>query len=171
MNREGNDSKGKGEKLLEELQKYALISAYLFICFAVILLYQTSMQDSGAQPPTVPWSLALVKALVLGKFILIGDALSIGQRARRHPLLYRIAWKSLAMLIVLILFKALEELIVGWVHGSTTAQVFGEFMEKTWLQHWAPLLLMLLILVPMITASEIYRAVGPKQFHNFLKQH
>ena len=161
-------SRSKGERLIEELRKYSLISAYLFLCFAVILLYETSIQDTGTQHPEVPWSLALIKALVLGKFILIGDALSVGERARHHPLLHRVAWKSVAMLALLIAFKVLEELIVGWVHGNSPAKVFGEFFERTWIQDLAPLLLMLLILVPMIAASEIYRAVGATRFREFL---
>ena len=170
MNLEGKGSASAGERLIEELRKYALISAYLFICFAVILLYETSIQGAAAKDVAVPWSMALIKALVLGKFILIGDALSVGARARHHPLPYRVAWKSMAMLAVLIVFKILEELIVGWAHGKTPASVFQEFLERTWLQDLAPVLLMLLILVPMIAASEIYRAVGATRFREFLRR-
>lgn len=168
MNAEGHSSPSKTQRLLEELRKYALISAYLFVCFAVILIFGTSVQGEGAQSSAVPWSLALIKALVLGKFILIGDALSVGSRAQKHPLLHRVAWKSLAMLVLLLVFTLLEELVVGWVHGETTASVFREFLERTWLQRLAPMLLMLLILVPLITASEIYRIVGAKRFREFL---
>jgi hypothetical protein len=164
-----NDSKRRGERLREELRNYALISAYLFVCFAIILLYDASTQVTGTQQP-VSWSAALIKALVLGKFILIGDALSVGARARHHALLYRVVWKSVAMLFLLIVFKGLEELVVGWMRGSTTVKIFGEFLERTWLQDLAPVLLMLLILVPMIAASEIYRAVGASRFREFLTQ-
>ena len=168
MNAEGQSSPGKSQRLLEELRKYALISAYLFVCFAVILVYGTSMQEAGTQSSAVPWSMALIKALVIGKFLLIGDALSVGSRAQKHPLLHRVAWKCLAMLVLLVVFTLLEELIVGWVHDETAASVFKELMERTWLQHLAPMLLMLLILVPLITASEIYRMVGAKRFREFL---
>lgn len=167
MSFEVKSPESKGEKLLEELRKYALISAYLFVCIAVILLYDLSVQDAGTSSPW-PWGIALVKALVLGKFILIGDALSVGSRADNHPLLHRVAWKSVAMLAMLIVFKILEELIVGWVHGTTPATVFEEFLERTWIQDLAPLLLMLLILIPLIAASEIYRAVGAERFREFL---
>jgi hypothetical protein len=161
------DPKGKGERLREELRNYALISAYLFVCFVVILLYDASTQGVETQHP-VSWSVALIKALVLGKFILIGDALSVGARGRHHALLYRVVRKSIAMLLLLIVFKILEELVIGWAHGGTPAQIFGEFLERTWLQDLAPVLLMLLILVPMITASEIYRAVGATRFRELL---
>ena len=168
MNADDQSSASKAQRLLEELRKYALISAYLFVCFAVILVYGTSVQGDGAQSSAVPWSLALIKALVIGKFLLIGDALAVGSRAHKHPLLHRVAWKSLAMLALLVVFTVLEELIVGWVHGESAASVIRELVERTWLQHLAPMLLMLLILVPLITASEIYRMVGARQFREFL---
>lgn len=157
----------RGQRLKEEFFKYAIISTYLFVCFAVLLLYETSIQTAqGAHP--VPWTLALVKALVLGKFILIGHALSVGARADASPLLRRIVWKSVAMLMVLIVFKALEEVILGWVHGASLTEVLEEFMGRSWIQNTAPLLLMLLILIPLIAVSELYRAVGPQGFRDAL---
>ena len=168
MSHEGEPSQSKSQKLLEELRKYALISGYLFVCFAVILIYGTSVQSDGAAHSAVPWSMALVKALVLGKFILIGDALSVGSWAQHHPLLHRVAWKSLALLLLLVVFTLLEELVVGWFHGDSVASVTREMLERSWLQRLAPVLLMLLVLVPLVTATEIYRMVGGQRFRAFL---
>lgn len=153
--------------LREEMSKYAVVSTYLFVCFGVVILYEASMLDASGTI-TVSWTMALVKALVMGKFILIGDALSVGRRANAHPLLHRIAWKSLAMLALLVVFKLLEELIVGWVHGQTLMQSASELFEHSYIQLVAPVFLMLLVLIPLITASEIYRAVGGLRFRDFL---
>ena len=155
------------DQLREEMSKYAVISAYLFVCFGVALLYEASMLEASG-PITVTWTMALVKALVMGKFILIGDALSVGRRANAHPLFHRIAWKTLAMLPLLVVFKLLEELIVGWFHDRTLMQSASELLERSWIQLVAPILLMLLVLIPLITASEIYRAVGGSRFREFL---
>lgn len=155
------------ERLREELRKYALISAYLFVCFGVILLYESSILEASGGDP-LAWTLALVKALVMGKFILIGDALSVGSRAAEHPLLHRIAWKSLAMLAILIVFKCLEELVVGWFHDRSAGQVLGEFLDRSWIQMVAPVFLMLLILIPLMAAAEIYRAIVGERFQRFL---
>jgi uncharacterized membrane protein YjfL (UPF0719 family) len=159
----------RGERLKEEMYKYALISAYLFVCFAVILLYEASQSDASSNQ-TLPFSLALVKALVMGKFILIGEALSVGSRADAHPLLHRTVWKTLAMLILLIVFKIIEELIVGWFHGVMPAQVAEEFLAHTWIQMVAPPLLMLLVLIPLISATELYRALGKEKFRSLLSE-
>lgn len=148
----------KAAALREELYKYGIISAYLFVCFSVVMMYSASVEgESGAGQPS--FSMALVKALVMGKFILVGDALSVGARADSHPLAHRIAWKSLAMLSLLIVFKVLEEIIVGWFHGESIAQVVDEFARKTAIQMVAPTLMMLLVLVPLIGATELYRSM------------
>lgn len=151
------------QRLLEELRKYALITLYLWVCFGVILLNKAAvLSEQGID--YLPLGIALVKALVLGKFILIGDAMSVGRRAERHPLLRRIAWKSVAFLILLIVFKILEEIIVGWFHDEPVRQAVSEFMARSWIENLAPVFLMLLILIPIIAATEIYRALGPEGF-------
>ncbi len=155
------------ERLLEELRKYALISAYLWVCFAVLTLFKAaSLETEGVV--WAPLGFAVVQALVLGKFILIGDALKAGHRAAHHSLIYRIAWRSLAMLGVLIVFKALEELVVGWVHDQSFATILEEATALPLWVHLAPVLLMLLILVPMITVAEIHRSIGQERFRELL---
>ncbi|MFV8819440.1 hypothetical protein [Haliea sp. E17] len=152
----GSTGKSVSSRLKEELYRFAIISAYLFVCFFVVMLYGVSQQGSaGIEEISV--GLALVKALVMGKFILIGEALSIGRRGDAHPIAWRIAWKSLAMLLLLIVFKILEEIIVGWFHDRSVAQVYEEFSQLSAIQMIAPTLMMLLVLVPLIGATELLR--------------
>ncbi|TDG11812.1 hypothetical protein E2F43_15690 [Seongchinamella unica] len=155
------------QRLGHELRSYGFISLYLFVCFSVLLLYQDSLQG-GRGPEPLPWSIALVKALVMGKFILIGNALSVGSRADPHPLLHRVIWKSLAMLLLLVVFKVIEEVVVGWFHDQSVHQVIEELLQRSWLQDVAPLLMMLLVLIPLITTTEIFRAMGSERFYQAL---
>lgn len=160
-------SPSKGERLKEEFRKYALISLYLWICFAVLTLYKAATLEAEGISWT-PLGFAVVQALVLGKFILIGDALKAGHRSEGHPLLHRVAWRSVATLGILMLFKALEEIIVALVHGTPLTALVRELAERPVWVTLAPVLLMLLILIPMITAAEIHRTVGPERFRDLL---
>ena len=148
-----------GHKLGAELKRYAIISLYLFICFTVIMLYDASRSEAGSVG-LVNFGLALGKALLLGKFILIGEVLGTGTRMQVPTLVHRIAWRSVAMLGVLLIFKLLEELIVGMVHSMSIGDLLTELAERSWLSLLAPPLLMLLILVPMITVIELSHALG-----------
>ncbi len=149
-------------RFLEELRHYALLTAYLFVCFSVLLLFRESA--GGAETGSLHYSLALVKALVLGKFLLIGDVINAGSRADSQPLLHRVIWKSLAMLLVLIVLVGIEELVLGWFHDRTVAQTVAEFTERRWLEDLAPVLMMLLVLIPLVAMTEIYRQLGPEKF-------
>lgn len=40
---DGAGGRDIGERLREELHRYAIISAYLFVCFSVILLYRSAV--------------------------------------------------------------------------------------------------------------------------------
>ena len=64
------------------------------------------------------------------------------------------------MLLVLIVFKVLEEFVVAAVHGHGIAETFDEIMRLSWPRLLAPTLLMLLILIPLMTAIELDRSLG-----------
>lgn len=156
-------------RVAEELWRYFYISAYLFVCFSVLIIYEDS-QTSTAAATSLGLGLALVKALILGKFILIGDALKPGTRVGARTLLHRVAWRTAGMIVVLIVFKFLEELIVGMVHGEETAAIFGKLQTLSWLNFAGPILMMTLILVPLMVAVELDRALGEGGLKSLLAQ-
>jgi len=146
-------------RLMEEMRAYATISLYLWVCFSVLLLYETSVLRAE-NIPFLPMGTAVVKALILGKFILIGKAIKVGERIESGRLVYRIFWKSLAMFLFLLILTAVEELIVGLVHGQALAETIDEFTDRSWLQNLAPSVVMLLVLIPMISFEVIDRVLG-----------
>jgi hypothetical protein len=119
----------------------------------------------------LPIGAAVVKALILGKFILIGKAIKVGVRIKPDSLLYRIAWKSLVMLLFLLVLTVIEELIVGLVHGQATSEIIAEFIDRPWLQNIAPSVVMLLVLIPMISFEEIDRVLGDGRLKRMLFGH
>lgn len=156
------------ERAKEELQKYLLVSAYLFVCFSALLLYKASLTPASATEP-LPFGIAAIKALVIGKFILIGQMARVGERGPGRYLAHQIAWKSLAFLGMLIAFNLLEEIIAGAVHGRGVGASVSEFVGRGWLGLLAPALVMLLILVPLITVQEVHRVLGPGGLSRLLK--
>ena len=147
-------------KLHEELRNYAVVAAYLYICFGTVLLYETALlREEGVQ--FLPHGLAAVKALILGKFLLIGEALGVGSRRRARGLLGAIAWKSVLLFVFLLVLTALEELLVGWAHGRSFAQMLAEFDGQSALEMFAKCLLLLLVLIPLVAVTELSRWLGP----------
>jgi hypothetical protein len=108
----------------------------------------------------VPFGIAAVKALVIGKFILIGKAVKAGGRLSSSVLLIRIMWKSLAFMLLLVVFTLIEEMVLGRFHGHTVANTVDQLAARSWPELFAPSLLMLLVLIPMISFEEIDRSLG-----------
>ncbi|HUL90137.1 MAG TPA: hypothetical protein VLU23_18400 [Pseudolabrys sp.] len=68
------------KRLSDEIIEFAIIAAYLYICFtAIFYLKATILKDQGI--PFAPFSFAAVKALICAKFASVGHALHVGEFA------------------------------------------------------------------------------------------
>lgn len=154
-------AKGLRERLREELVRYFLISAYLYVCFGAIQLYKAALlAEEGVR--YLPFGFALAKALILGKFLLIGESARIGTRVSAPTLLHRIVARALFMFALLLVLSVAEEAVVGAVHGKSMVLVFTEyFRQRSLAEVAATSLLMLLVLVPLIVVEEVDKALRP----------
>jgi len=166
-NEQNSDSLSLAERFKEEMREYLFISLYLWVCFTVIFLYQAAVSDNSGQHVLVLGT-AVVKALIIGKFILIGKALKPGSHGNASTLVRRILMKSISMLAILLVFTLLEELIVGSIHGQAVTASFTEFVARPALQLIAPALMMLLVLIPMIAFEEVDRELGKGMLRHLL---
>jgi hypothetical protein len=67
------------QRLRKELTEYLVIAAYLYVCFGALIFYKATVLQSDGIAFTA-FGIAIVKALVLGKFILVLHALKIGEQ-------------------------------------------------------------------------------------------
>jgi hypothetical protein len=147
-------------RLGEELRAYAVAALYLYVCLGALLLFKGALQrEEGVS--SLHYGLALGKALILGKFMLIGEAARVGARRESRTLLQLIVRRVLLFLVLLVALSVAEELVVGWVHGRTAAETLAEYGRRSPLELFATVLLMGLVLVPYIAAKSISRALGP----------
>jgi hypothetical protein len=61
--------------------------------------------------------LAIIKALLVAKFILLARAARIGERYQGKPLIWATLYKSVVFLAVVLILTVIEEAIVGLLHG------------------------------------------------------
>jgi hypothetical protein len=154
---------GLKHRLREELRHYVIVAAFLYVCFGALQLYKTAvLEDAGVH--YLPLGVAAVKALIIGKFLLVGDALWSRASRPSGRLLGRIVKRVLWLLLVLVLLTIAEELIVGWIHGQSIADVEAELQSRSPLELFAEMLLMGLILLPLVAAIELRQALGPGVF-------
>ena len=150
---------GLTSRLVHEIRQYAIISLYLWVCLGAMQLYKAAIL-SAQGVSYLPFGFAAIKALILGKFMLLGQAVWSGERARGRTLIVAVLHRAVVFAILLMALDAAEELVVGWLHGHGAAQSFTEIAGGTWQQIGASSLLMFLVLIPYFAVLEVGIVLG-----------
>ena len=91
-------------KAVEELKEMLALTAYLYVCLGSIMLLKSAiLQEVGISFDV--WGIAIVKALVLAKFMLLGRAAKLGERYRHRPLI----WPTLHMAVMFLLLLLVSD--------------------------------------------------------------
>jgi hypothetical protein len=149
------------KRVSDELIEFAIIAAYLYVCFTALLYLKASiLKAHGIE--FAPFGLAAVKALICAKFVSVGHIFHIGERFRSRALIWPTLHKSVAFLVLLLALNALEEIIVGLVHSRAVADSLAEFGGGTLDQLIATSFVGLLILIPLFAFRSLGEVVGER---------
>ena len=161
MNSNSSTKPSMRRRVEDELKEFAIISAYLFVCFAAVLYFKaTILQAHGIA--FAPFGFAAIKALICAKFVSLGNILHVGKRFRSLPLAWSVLLKSFAFLILLIVLNALEEIIAGFIHHRAVADALADFGGGTVPQLIASSFVGLLILIPFFAFSALGEVFGER---------
>jgi len=147
------------QKAYQELKEFLVIALYLWLIFAVLLLYKSVIlaeQNVGF----VAHGLALLNALALAKVILIAKALHFAERFKEEPLIYPTIFKSGAFAIILGIFKVLEEVGVGLYHGRSVNESVAAVGGGTLKGILSLVLLLAIVLIPFFGFTELGSVLG-----------
>lgn len=150
-------------RILKELKSFLIIVAYLWLVFFVFMMHEWTVL-AGHQISFRFYGLAVVNALVLGKIILIAEGLNFARRFEDKPLIYPIAYKSIAFTALLMAAYIVEEIAVGLFHGKTAAESFPEIGGGGLVGVLTVGAIMGIALVPFFAFREIARVVGEAEF-------
>jgi hypothetical protein len=145
------------ERAVSEFEKYAIISVYLWVLFALFSLHRQLLQGHGIS--LFHQGFAIVNALVFGKVILIGEALEVGRGKASHQLAWVVVRKSLIFAILLVVFHILEEAIRAWFQGQPMSEALtglgGSFAGVV-----AYAAIFFVVLIPFYAFQETGRILG-----------
>jgi hypothetical protein len=156
------------QRARRELIEFLVAASYLYVCFGALIFYKASILHSeGIEFPV--YGLAIAKALILGKFLLMLQAFKIGEgKKNASAALAVIVKKSLFFTLLLFVLTVIEELIVGYFHGRASQEVLREFAGGTLQQALAVAVLLFLILIPYFAFQEIAARLGEGKLWKFL---
>jgi hypothetical protein len=149
------------------LREYIALSVYLYVCFAALLLYKAAVLR-GHHIEYAPYGLAVCKALLLAKFILIGRKLRIAGTLG-STLVHKIIYTSVVFLVFLVALSAIEVTIGAYVHHRTIREALAEGVAATPGEIFATCLLLLLVLIPYFAYGEIHTALGEGKLLQLLR--
>lgn len=139
---------------------FLIIAAYLWLLLVIYTLHNAVVLSD--------WQIAAhlgattLKALVLAKFVLIGEHLKLGSRAEHLPLAWVVLIKAALFAALLIGFNIVEELLVAaiWPHEGAES---GEALALSGAPTAISLTLMAFVaLIPFFGISELTRVLGEK---------
>lgn len=146
------------KRIIDELIEFAVIAAYLYICFTAILFLKAAILKAEGVP-FAPFGFAAIKALILAKFASIGHALHFGERFKNYPLIWPTLYRSLVFLVLLLVLSVIENVVAGLIHNEKIAESLAEMGGGTPSQMIATVFVMFLILIPFFAFRVLGEAV------------
>lgn len=149
----------RGQKAVHELKRLAILTAYLYVTLGAIILFKAAVLH-GHGVSFVPWGLAVVKAVLLAKFLMLGGMMRIGRGYTDRPLIWPTLYKSFVFLVFLVVLTIIEEIVVGLFHHQSVAASLGDLFGARLQETLAGYLIMLLLLIPLAAIHVLNEALG-----------
>ena len=149
------------QRLREEVERYLVTALFLGAFFASITTYRRLVL-AEYHIGTFEYGWAVVKALVLAKVILVGEALHLGERPREAPLLLTVLWKTLVFSLFVGVFVVVEHLLAAAIHHRPVGAEF-QLSGPQGYELLARLQLEAVAFVPFFAFRELGRVLGESE--------
>lgn len=147
------------ERARHELRSYLIITAYVWAIISLLRLHQDVLAETY-HITFESQGRAIVLALILGKVVLIAEALRLGDFfSNRFPAL-AVAIRSIFFAAAILMFHACEEIVVGLWNGKDVPTVVAELSPDVMMRSLLLALMMAIALVPYFLIKEIEKRTG-----------
>jgi len=158
------------ERAVAELKKYAAIAFYLWVLFSLFEIHRYAVlrQLNIHSLSGYKIGFAAVNALIMGKVILIGQALHFGEQLSEKRLIYSVLFKSAIFALLVVCFDVVEEVIVGLIHGKSLVasipKLGGGGLEGMILFG----IMAFVVLIPFFLFTEVQEVVGKERLRSLI---
>jgi hypothetical protein len=159
MNMDKSRRKTLQQRFYKATKEFILIALYLWLIFGLFALYRSVILAED-HVPAAEEGFALVNALVLGKVVLAGKELHLGELPDDVPLIYPTLVKSALFSMLLTVFKFLEAAATGLYRGKSFDESVGNLGGGTWGGILCLTFLLFVLLIPFFGFTELQRVLG-----------
>jgi hypothetical protein len=147
------------QKLFHELKVFWVYVVYLTLVFGAFTQYRRLiLADVGIV--YTDYGVALIEALILGKVMMIGDAIHLGRGLEHKPLIFPTLLKTAIFTIFVSLFIFIEHAIKGLIKGKGAVEGVMEFLGKGPYEVLAGVLVIFVAFIPFFALREVSRVLG-----------
>jgi hypothetical protein len=157
-----NSSKKRTEwkkKFIHELREYYINVIYLAFFFGLFAWYRRLIL-AEYQISYLNYGASIIEALVLGKVIMIGNVLRLGQRFQERPLIFPTVFRAFVFSVWVALYKVIEQTVVGLVRGKGLSGGFNELTGQGSYELIAVSLVIFFAFIPFFAVKELGRVMG-----------
>jgi hypothetical protein len=137
---------------------------FFFLVFQFVVISR-SMLGAELDISMVTSAAAAIGALIVGKSILVADALPLFKWFRDHRLIYNVVWRTALYMSIIVIFQVLEEFIPLISKYGGFASASEHFIaDVDGLRFWATHIILVVFLIFYSFATALINVVGIDRF-------
>jgi len=159
---------GWKKRIIDELRNLSITVIYIWVLLSVFALHREIILASYHINYSAKFGFALINALILAKFMWLGEILHAGKKAAGKALLYSTLWNSGLFTVILMLCHLLEETLLKlWTHGLSIMESISETVAHP-RDLFATGMLVFVVLMPFFFAKGLIEILGKDEIKRLL---
>lgn len=158
---------GWKKRIVAELRKLSITVIYIWVLLSVFALFREIILANYHINYSVKFGFALINAVILAKFMWLGEILHAGKRAAGKTLLYSTLWNSALFAVILVVCHLLEETLLNLWHGESIVGSLSETVAAPRTIFALPLV-MFVVLIPFFFAKGLIEILGEDEIKRLL---
>jgi hypothetical protein len=147
------------EKVEEELKLFWVVFGFLAVMFSAFLTYRRLVSNEVGIT-YLHYGAGLIKAAIVAKVILVGQALQLGKRIEDQPLILVVLVKAVLYGLLVAVFGVLERVVEGLLHGYGWQAIANRVVMNGPDEILAGTLMVMVSFIPFFALWEIGRVLG-----------
>ncbi|MCU0953240.1 MAG: DUF4339 domain-containing protein [Hyphomicrobium sp.] len=155
----GGAHAGLKDRARAEMRSYLIITGYIWVILMLMHLHEAML--SGAYHfSLVKHGWAIVNALILGKVVLIAEALHMGDRLAKRMPAFAVLLKSVVFGAAIIVFHFAERVVTAWWQGQSFLGALEIVRNEGLHNSLLTAAIVSIALVPYVLIKEIEKRTG-----------
>jgi len=155
------------KRALDELRNLSITVTYIWLLLSVFALHREIILANHHINYPAKFGFAFMNAVILAKFMWLGEFLHAGKKAAGKALLYSTLWNSALFTVFLMVCHLLEEALVKVWHGQSFAASFSETVADP-RDIFAPMPVVFVVLIPFFFAKGLIEILGKDEIKRLL---